>query len=470
MAKTVKLYINGVEKHFERLHYVKSHPNPDPDTFNIVLDEAAAGDVVSFQTVEIKKDGVTEFYGFVEEITPDEDAESGTDVVVTGRCWKLIVWKKWNERFQESREIGPLESSGNVETGFFGSVNPVELFKFFLRCPVSLHPLGKIRHKIGWGIPSDSWECCANETAEARYPDWVSLRYTGLAWRVRGSVDTFSISTLVVDGFDNTSEEWDVSGTEPWLDTDDMSINMIFRNDLRGMTQANFTFEDMAATSEAVYSVILNVKHNSTTYGDECLVSLYDGTDWHDLGYLDHHGLWNWATQEFTVGTILDTVAKINVAQVRFYVPTGKSYRGMITYAYLKVTCGLEAEPVYQQDDDYFIIDLGMPFDRVTAAMFESRNNALCYPEHYKIQYTLLSSCCDETFPEDEWQDFEDCESAVNVANNTHRDVLHSWTPVDRVHGIRIKLTNDGSRPWEISQVYIWQADEIAFRLVEEAT
>lgn len=215
--KYVTVHIGGVEKSFIRIHYVKNHPSPDPDTFEIILTPEEVSGVTNFSTVEIKKDGVTEFYGFVEEMTP-QDGEDGLEYLVTGRCWKVVLWKKYTERYQESREVGPMDSEGNVETGFFGSVKASELFKFIIRCPISIHPKGYIRHKIGWGIPSDEWSCCANVTAEAYYPDWVVLRYAGLAWRGRGTMDTFYTDILSCDSFSGTYTDWIETGSPPYID------------------------------------------------------------------------------------------------------------------------------------------------------------------------------------------------------------------------------------------------------------
>lgn len=469
--KVVKLYINGVEKNFIKLHYVKQHPNPDPDTFEVTLDEDAAGDVDHFQTVEVRKDGVTEYYGFVEEITPSEDSESGTDVVVSGRCWKLLLWKKYNERFQESRDVGPLNPDGTTESGFFGSVNPVELFKFILRCPMSVHPKGHLRHKIGWGIPSDDWICCANRTTDVRYPDWVGLRYTGLSWRGSGEQSEMVYSHLDVDGYDAAmaGTAWYFVGASPYLDTDDADTNCIYRNAVLASgvgAVGDFSFEDLGPTIEGIFATALKIKY---LYGhDDIQVHLYDGTTWHIIGRLSY--VPTWTTMHFDTGGILTTIAKINAAKLRFYVNTLTPVTVKVTYAWLWVASGETSSPIYQQQDDWFAINLGAAYDDVTGILIECRNSPSCYPENYRIEYTTLSNCCDDTYPvgEDDWHVFVDAGADVNVGGNTFRDVLHSWKPVDNVHGIRIKLWADGDNAWEISQIYVYQADDIKYRLLDE--
>lgn len=169
--------IRGNEKHFIRLHYIKNHPSPNPDTFDIRMTEEDADEINYWDAIDIRKDGVTEFYGFVEEKTPTV-GEDGLEYVLTGRCWKVVPWKKQTERFTDTRDIGPVG-----ESGFFGKVYPRELLMFFLRCPISIHPAGKIRHKIGWGIPSDAWVASAFRTNSGFYPAWAICRHVGFAWQ-----------------------------------------------------------------------------------------------------------------------------------------------------------------------------------------------------------------------------------------------------------------------------------------------
>jgi hypothetical protein len=93
-----KLYIDGnkpptTERYYMNIHYTKSHPNQDPDTFEITVDPDVGSLINYFDSVKITKYDITEFYGFVEEITPTV-GEDGLEYRLTGRCWKLIIWKK----------------------------------------------------------------------------------------------------------------------------------------------------------------------------------------------------------------------------------------------------------------------------------------------------------------------------------------------------------------------------------------
>lgn len=473
VTKRFTLLIGGVDTCYIDIHYIKSHPNPDPDTFEIrTLPECAEG-VSYFDTVDIRKDGVTEYYGFVEEITP-EVGEDGLEYLLTGRCWKLFTWKKWNERYQESREIGPTDSENNIESGFFGNVKPEELIKFILRCPKSIHPKDKIRHKIGWGIPSQFWDACANITADCHYPQWVFLRYTGLAWRGRGGSEDMVWDKLVVNNFDSTYTQWYTTGVQPWLDNDDADTNKVWLSRPpagQGIYKVgHFEFANIGGTRDFIYGVRLYIKYRGIAdrfaYRSWCKVHLYDGTTWHHIGWLTTS--YSWTYISFNVMSILDTIAKINAAEIYFEYQLIGLFDGIhITYAYLDVEASTLATD-YQHIDDWFVVDLGSSYDDVTAMLIECRNNPTTYPRNYKIQYASVSNCCDGDDPplESEWNEFT---PAINEVNNNARDILHSWEAEDDVQCIRIKLTADHTdNPWEISQIYVWQADEHKYRLMDE--
>lgn len=467
--------VNLTEECVISTHYIKSHPNQDPDTFEIRLLPECGENIDYFDTVEIKKLGVTEFYGFVEEITP-EVGEDGLEYLITGRCWKLIAWKKWNERFQESREVGPMDSEGNIESGFFGAVRPEELVKFVLRCPMSEHPKDKIRHKIGWGIPSDFWDCCANETAEAHYPLWVALRYTGLSWRGRGTCDNIITYNLDVKTFVNEVKDWTDTGAgdNPWIDSDSGDLPTVYiraSNAPTNQTIRYFTFEDFsdipAVDPVTVSLVYLNVQVFAEGEGAITKVYLWDGINWIYVGIAYGSAFYGEQTRTFNVSSILNTITKVKNARVYFVRVSHTPLTVIIDHCYLTVYGSDPAEPADQRADDWFIVNLGMAYDDVTAMLIECRNNPTMYARHYNIQYTTLSNCCNDEYPvpEDDWNDFT---PAIHEIDNEARDILHSWEPEDDVRCIRVKLTMSNCNAWEISQIYIWQADEYKYRLLDE--
>lgn len=481
-GKIITLEVDGVEKYFLNIQYTKNHPTEDPDTFELHLTPDEATGIDFFDQVVIKKDGVTEFVGFIEEITP-EVGEDGLEYTFTGRCWKLILWKKYTDKYQESREVGPEISSDQNESGFFGEVYPSELIKFILRCPISDHPRGKIRQKIGWGICSDYWVCCANETADCFYPQWVALRYTGLAWRGRGTMISSTSITLnipSVGGFDNTYREWQENGASPWLDLDDGFDN--FTRPWNGNSvvkkQGYWSFNDVPVVSPP-YTIVLDVTLHIKLYVSESLgsddniyPSIFDGSAWHDLEKFSHdfHFGWgtDWGEQTWEISKWLKTVDMINSAKLLLTADKGWKSVWDITYAYLTVVVSKQDLSLgTQQANDWFVIDLHNSYDRVTGIYYECRLNPTFYARNYKIQWSEASNVCENNYGanDSEWNDFT---PNVLVQNNTARDILHSWEPEDGVRAIRIKLTTSADQPWEISQAYVWQSDVAQFRVMDE--
>ena len=469
---TLEIGTPPVEKYFINLHYTKNHPSPDPDTFDLILTPEEVSGIDYFDKVVVKKDGVTEYVGFVEEITP-EIGEEGLEYSITGRCHKLILWKKWTERYQESRNVGPEDTEGELEGGFFGQVYPHELIKFILRCPISEHPKGRIRQKIGWGISSDQWDCCASSTAECYYPEWVMLRYSGLAWRNRGLRDETTVFTLKVNDWVNEIDEWKREGVDPYLNAEDASY-IHYGTDLPyNAIEKYFKFEhldpNVVATIDDIY---LFIRWFAEAKEAEVYIYLYDGVKYTNLGKFPALGAspgW-WSsypriTTKIRVHEILDTVDKVNNARIYFQ-KANNLYQG-IDYVYLSASCTLVGDPANQRKDDWFVVDLGISWNDVTAALIECRTSLALYARNYKIEWSNVSNACENNYGADDskWNDFN---PPVNVINNTARDILHSWIPEDDVRCLRIQITASADQAWEISQIYIWQSDVYPYRVLDE--
>jgi len=154
-----EIYVDSCNYDYLSFTFTKTHPSPDPDGFKIVYGYRMNFDY--FSKVEFKKDGVTKFVGYIEKIKYEVGTE-GIETIVTGRCNKVLLWKKWTERFADSRE--------NIK-GFFGKVYADELVKFLLRNPISDMPEEEEKwndyplQKIGWGINPASWSCHASSSS-----------------------------------------------------------------------------------------------------------------------------------------------------------------------------------------------------------------------------------------------------------------------------------------------------------------
>lgn len=463
-AERYTLEINGTEREFFRIHFIKSHPTPDPDTFDIQVGQDVGELINYFDTVEIKKDGISDFYGFVEKITP-QVGQSGLTYKVEGRCWKLIIWKKFTERFVDNREIGPAG-----EKGFFGNVYPQELIMFLMRCPISVHPANLIRHKIGWGIPSDSWVCNAIATATGHLPVWVATRRIGFEWQMDGNnyIGTDAASVFhVCDAascWDNTQSQWVKHGVAPYLNDDD-GVNYIEADNLNDEDQY-YTFEQIPRRGN-IGNLTLYVKgrfvdDGGTNPGDVVTVTIR----------IFVNGIWScdrnlfydntevaWTLESIDASACLSTYDDFNNMKiaVKWSAATQPaSQHPEVTYVYFRVT---GAGSDYQTDGDWFCVDLGASYDDVCAILIECRNDITesQFARHFVIEVTNVANC-----PSAGWTQIR------YVWWNFARDILLSWIPVDNVRCIRIRITQDADYAWEISQIYVWQSEQLKYRLINE--
>ena len=193
------------------------------------------------------------FYGYVE----GREWTSEKDTIITGRCRKLICWKKWTERFAEAR--------GNMQ-GFFGVVYPEELFKFILRCPVSDVPSEDEdwkdypHQKIGWGINPDKWTCTSNESSAGTDPVYVRLRLLDFYWRNRGTDSIFG--TLLPTSCAGTNQ-WTENGVGPncWDYVDDCSNDAQYISETsNGHHTWDYGFSNLPAGASGINSVKLALR------------------------------------------------------------------------------------------------------------------------------------------------------------------------------------------------------------------
>jgi len=146
-------------------------------------------------------------------------------------------------------------------------------------------------------------------------------------------------------------------------------------------------------------------------------VYIYDGSNWTFAGKIYGAG-WGdgyWKNSELNVTGILDTVIKINNARVYFSVGnTGATSWIANCWLYVKGSEFAYSSDANQQADDYFIVNLGDSYDRVTGTYVESRLHDSMYARNYTVQYTTLSDCCADNVVDNDnlWSDFT---PAVNV-------------------------------------------------------
>lgn len=272
----------GAAVKYKEVNFTKRHPNPDCDTFNAIIEWDEA--VNLFDRVSITHTALPTilFEGLVESINCYWD---NTERVkrISGRCRKVILWKKFIERFER----------GNID-GFFRHVSVSKLVRFLLRCPISDAPTASVFHRIGYGFDLSNGECSAIRRDPKTHPEWCRFRRSGFRWRLNGcrllkDVDDYTQDTpnipppdgcvrqrewvhsddiigaeintdLLVNGRSSpwVEDDWTQGGTsniDPWLDIcdDEVSYIHVSSSEINAgeKTQSYFTFADIGALYNA---------------------------------------------------------------------------------------------------------------------------------------------------------------------------------------------------------------------------
>jgi len=372
-----RVYIDDIEYTYSSIDFEKTHPSDYPDTFTIVLNGQHV--INSFAVVEIEKDGVLIFYGYVEK----RKWTSDVDTIVSGRCRKLVAWKKWTERFEETR--------GKMQ-GFFGVVLPEELFKFILRCPVSDVPSDDEswgdypRQKIGWGINPTKWTCNSNSSSNGTDPIYTKLRLLDFYWRNRG-MD----STLIglVPNSCNGAMQWSDTGglANCWDYVATCGDTEYIHEITNGEASYGYGFPNLAGTATGITNTKLYLSLRRGIgwfgWGVTVQVQVYDGTDWHIVGYATIFSYVGWNDWTLDITHVLDTVAKVNGAQVKLVKYSGPPAQIMCDCMQLRVDY---SENGSQNIGDYFEVALGENRSRVCGIIVQSRHSSDQYPRNYCIQ------------------------------------------------------------------------------------
>jgi len=427
------------------INFDKIHPKPEPDTFTVVLNGKQS--LGFFSPVSIRKDEVQRFYGYIENIDY-EMSEGGVNTVITGRCRKVILWKKWTERFSDTRL-----------SGFLGKIYPEELVKFILRCPVSdvpeeehLWELDYPRQKIGWGINPRQWSMSCNPDPPAEGTDQNSckLRVKGFYWRNRGNPTT--ISSYDVGGIQggNSWGEFGAVGHNCIVRPDDDDATYIWTGNV-GQMSWWYHFTNLPANADTINTCKLHVRAKRIggfwfAYGIQVLLWDNERGEARTVGYIVGN---NTAYQDFTIDVtnVIDTPAKFDATRVAFISSAIPFIGAMIriTTAYMTVDYGSGGS---QEVGDWFKVNLGKEYDRVTGIIIQCRHAANAYARYYKVEIG------------------DDGENYIQKASsptggNLAQDIIHSWTPIDGIQFVKITITQEYSdAPWEITQIHVYQADD----------
>jgi hypothetical protein len=573
MMHVYTLEINGVSVPYKKLSYSRELGLTVTElTATVKYDSSYAE--AGFKTLAVKNNGVLEWFGYLEKSNPVW-TENGLFLEIWGRDVTVLLWKKWNERYSDSRT-----------QGFFGAVDPKKLIQFLLRCPVSesvvLNYDNKTscelnkgvwddetqtcfrsrNHKIGYGIDSTNWVCSSNRSANISSPHYVKTRLLGFSWvlgdgaphlplriydgeppsvaewvnvnggylgdnsyssYIRGKyelTDTFNEPNRVILretayagqnylrlGIGDTSKiqlrEGDViviaeyepplllfedSGglfvtrEEAIVHSVDTNTDTIYLKNYLTITHTvgrlvglrlsrvfvtkrinnennyyRFSYIrriNMYISNPSLKIVGKFITHYANGYKDgfegDASVTLHvqmdfgDGKGWQEIGDLT----WN-RTENFNLAKSLDLSGFVETSGLIFS-PRLRFNADIDWTANLEIN---EISIVYngnstQRANDDFLIDLGEVKDRVCGIYIECRglNASDKFARNYAIETSLTGRIGSWT-------------AHATKTNNICKDIIESWQPISCRY-VKIRITKDSPHEWQISQIYIYQADD----------
>lgn len=372
--------IDSSPVNYKEINFERKLDTKIPSKFDAQI-EFSSG-INYWDLVEIKRDGTTEWKGFIEDKDEKWDKD-GRFLYIGGRDTSLILWKKWSDNFIEMHE---------ATEGFFGLVSAIELIKFLLRCPKSDPFTTYPNNKEGWGIDKGRISDCSAHRTSLGDPNWVKLRRRGYGWRNTGS--PYNSINANVDAV--ISNVWSTNGASPYLNTED-DLNYIYSK--IPWQEAIFGFENLStldATATNVERCFINVVWKPETSWwmaarskTSMYVSVDGGTIWYIVGSFGGKdsifGPNPWRTYSFDISNIVDSVTDADAVRVKFVCMSDMLYT-YITHAYLSFSYVTNGE---QAVKDWF--DIPFEEDTIVGCYIESRIDNDSYPRNYAI-YSVVKS------------------------------------------------------------------------------
>lgn len=373
--------VGGTSRKYKNAKFERKLKKDTPTSFSAQIEYASPA-VTYFDLVEIKRNGTTEWKGYVETIAI-EWSNAGRYYNVSGRDTSLILWKKYNEEFQSYAE--------GIE-GFFGKVKASELIQFLLRTPRSDLPYESDDYKYnkqGWGI--DGSRITDINAARTSYGDakWTMLRKRSVAgWRNVGTPYTLATKTVT----SIVSNTWsDAIGASPYLDSDDDDTSFIESATVD--QTAIFQLADLAGAT-GINSVHLSVKwkpDNTGPFWVQSLCYVYvsrdAGATWFFVGSFGGRnaalGSEPWFVFNYDVSNIFNSVSYLSGgnAQIKF-VNKASNLSTHLTYTCLSINYSSGG---LQDVSDF--LQLTFSEEDITGIYVESRADEESYPRNYEIVY-----------------------------------------------------------------------------------
>jgi hypothetical protein len=131
---------------------------------------------------------------------------------------------------------------------------------------------------------------------------------------------------------------WDTIGAEPYLDVGD-GTSYVFKDTPNGQVSGDYFFANLPLSAYEIIAVtlLMRLRHDYPLTGRTLLVEVYDGFS--DVVYKDLVITTNdWRYVSCDVGALLNTVAKVNAASIKFWNDwSTPGYAGYVDHAYLEV-------------------------------------------------------------------------------------------------------------------------------------
>jgi len=369
--------VDGVQRKLKTMNFGRQLINQAPSSFSATVEYAQGSPIEFFDLVQIYRNGVLEWKGFVEriEIIWDED---GRFYNIGGRDITVILWKKYSENFTDMHED---------TKGFFGRVSANELIKFLLRTPKSDLGDAYPNNKSGWGLDvSRINEAYANRTSYGD-PEWAFLRRRGLGWRNSGNPYESTDLGVILAG--TIESGWEKYGSPQYLEDedDDDYIKGVLVN-----AKAEFKFADAPSNATNLQKVyITTVWKPDQTYWwwiqAECQIAISKdgGNSWSYIGSFG--GRENplnpnpWRHYTFDISYLFSSIDELKQGKVWVrYENKSSALATFITQAYLSINYESGGN---QQVGDEFGISFAK--ETIVGIYVESRSGDDDYPRNYQI-------------------------------------------------------------------------------------
>jgi hypothetical protein len=282
--------------------------------------------------------------------------------------------------------------------------------------------------------------CYSDSSLKSDYLLWtetITLSLSSIKYRYRMQACTYNgledkedviDASYAVDGWTDIHMDWTKIGGTICLDSDDDGdtsyIHVPLQTIYLGYYDEYYSFANLDAKYTSIdltkVEIHLKGKHVSHTGGDvNVRIYIWNG-GWVDCGTVTFTN--TLTDQSISIITTLDTLAKLNNARLKVSLDAfGGNEDGSIRLSYA-----------------YLHIEGTAHYTEVTHTSGEIHT-------YYPIETTLVSA----------------------VTGNTYRDIVHSWSPVN-IGNIRIKITGSDSHAWAVSQIYVYKAESIDYRIMHE--